>query len=135
MPSKLLLVSVPLASVVLVIAACQVAADRPALTEPQPVIPASTDGIFSPSPCPGELRNAETGCLQDDVAACCTLAAIPHEYEWLEARKTDDPDEAARRLDVMLELLSHGCDLESEASCVQLDAVAGHRGGHPVRSE
>ena len=67
-------------------------------------------------------------CGRADVGACCTVASIEYEYEMLESRKNGDVVQSQAYRDRMLEILSHGCDLEDASSCEQLEIqVAGSK--------
>jgi hypothetical protein len=79
----------------------------------------------APPPMRCERRDAEAACDEDGDAACCMVATIKHEYEWLEARKGGDAEAAKAHETRYLELLERACDGEHAAAC---DQLASHRG-------
>lgn len=85
-----------------------------------------TEGLFAQSPCPAPHKDdPERACLQDDVGQCCSVASIEYEYEMLESRKNGDMAQSQSYRDQMLEILSHGCDLEDARSCGELEIQVG----------
>lgn len=119
---------------VLTLAACG-RADRAVVAPdpaPSPAVEAvdedgDAEGLFAQSPCPAPHKDdPERACLQDDVGACCNVASIKYEYEMLESRNNGDMAQSQAYRDQMLEILSHGCDLEDAPSCEELETqVAG----------
>lgn len=109
---------------VFTLAACG-RADR-AVVAPEPAPSSAVDDLFGPSPCPSPHRDdPEQACLQDDVGVCCSVASIAYEYEMLESRKNGDMAQSQSHRDRMLEILSHGCDLEDARSCDELETQVG----------
>lgn len=81
-----------------------------------------TTAAPAPAPVRCERRDAEAACDEDGDAACCMVATIKYEYEWLEARKGGDVEAARTHEARYLELLERACHGDHAAACDQLTA-------------
>ncbi len=86
----------------------------------EPVQESWVSGSESCDAGPGEY---ETACFDEGIGACCYTAAIPHEYEMLEAEKNGDPETAASQKQKLRAALSAGCEGDHEPSCAELDRL------------